>query len=157
MTASADAVRGAGSPVVVMGVIGHDIHVVAARILALALAEHGFCVFDLGTGNDLDDFADAVVETGARVALVVSHDGEGEYWCRPARAAFEAAGVGDTLLYAGGRLGLGDAPPAEVERRFRAFGFDRAFDRPASFRPLLAVLDADVRAAGASRVEVTAS
>ena len=130
---------------VVIGVIGHDIHIVANRILAIALTENGYATRNLGTNNTIGDFVDAVVEWKAQAALVGSLNGEGPHWCRGAREAFEARRVGDTLLYVGGMLTLGDASAAEVERTFKSFGFDRVFHRPISFVPVLDALAIDLR------------
>ncbi|MGI8665407.1 MAG: methylaspartate mutase subunit S [Jatrophihabitans sp.] len=128
-----------GGPGVVLGVVGHDIHVVANRILAIGLAENGFCPHNLGTSNDLDDFADAALETGARAVLVASINGEGEQACAGIGERFAAAGLADVLLYAGGNLVVGDRPSAEVERLFAGYGFHRVFHRPSTF---VAVFDA---------------
>jgi len=140
---------------IILGVVGHDIHVVANRILAIALAENGYEVYNLGTNNKITDFVDAVMEWGADAALVGSLNGEGQYWCRGTRAAFEARHLGDTLLYAGGMLTLGDATPAEVERIYKSFGFDRVFHRPTSFAPVLDALAVDLSEASAARPKIT--
>jgi methylaspartate mutase sigma subunit len=124
---------------VVLGVVGHDIHVVANRILEIGLAENGFCPYNIGTNNELDDFADAALETGARAVLVGSLNGEGESACVGIGDRFAAAGLADVLLYAGGNLVVGDQPSERVERLFIGYGFHRVFHRPPS---LLAVFDA---------------
>jgi methylaspartate mutase sigma subunit len=132
-----DDTAGAG---VVLGVVGHDIHVVANRILVIGLAENGFRPYNLGTSNDLDDFADAALETGARAVLVSSINGEGEGACVGIGARFAAAGLSDVLLYVGGNLVVGDRSSAEVERLFTGYGFHRVFHRPASFLPVFEAL-----------------
>jgi methylaspartate mutase sigma subunit len=124
---------------VVLGVVGHDIHVVANRILEIGLAENGFCPYNLGTNNELDDFRDAALETGARAVLVGSLNGEGESACVGIGDRFAAAGLADVLLYAGGNLVVGDQPCERVEALFIGYGFHRVFHRPPS---LLAVFDA---------------
>ena len=124
--------------------IGHDIHVVANRILALGLAESGFRPYNLGTSNDIDDFADAALETGARAVLVSSINGEGEEACAGIGAHFAAAGLADVLLYAGGNLVVGDRPSAEVEQLFRGYGFCRVFHRQATLAPVFAALRQDL-------------
>ena len=131
-----------------LGVVGHDIHVVANRILALGLAESGFRPYNLGTSNDVDDFADAALETGARAVLVSSINGEGEEACAGIGDRFAAAGLPDVLLYAGGNLVVGDRPTGEVERLFTGYGFHRVFHRPAGFRPVFAALRQDLGDAG---------
>lgn len=123
----------------VLGVIGHDIHVVANRVLEIGLAENGFCPFNLGTNNELDDFVDAALETGARAVLVASLNGEGEAACVGIGDRFAAAGLAEVLRYAGGNLVVGDRPSEHVEQLFLGYGFHRVFHRPPS---LLAVFDA---------------
>ncbi len=133
----------------VLGVVGHDIHVVANRILALGLAENGFRPYNLGTSNDVDDFADAAWETGARAVLVSSINGEGEEACAGIGARFDAAGMSDVVLYAGGNLVVGDRPSAQVEQLFLGYGFRRVFHRPTSLAPMFVALHRDLADVGA--------
>ncbi|MEU7588664.1 methylaspartate mutase subunit S [Micromonospora sp. NPDC049230] len=142
--AGPDVLHDASGPGVVLGVVGHDIHVVANRILAIGLAEEGFRPYNLGTSNDIVDFSDAAWETGARAVLVASVNGEGEAACAGIGAHFTAVGLGDVLLYAGGNLVVGDRSSAEVERLFTGFGFHRVFHRPPSFRPVFDALKRDL-------------
>ena len=134
----------APGPGVVLGLVGRDIHVVANRILVIGLAESGFRPYNLGISNDIDDFADGALETGARAVLVSSVNGEGEGACRGIGARFAAAGLADVLLYAGGNLVVGDRSSAEVERLFTGYGFHRVFHRPTTFRPVFAALRLDL-------------
>jgi methylaspartate mutase sigma subunit len=129
---------------VVLGVVGHDIHVVANRILALGLTENGFLPYNLGTTNDIDDFADAALETGARAVLVSSINGEGETACAGIGARFESAGMPEVVLYAGGNLVVGDRPSSSVEQLFRGYGFHRVFHRPTTLAPMFAALREDL-------------
>lgn len=124
--------------------VGHDIHVVANRIIALGLAENGFRPYNLGTSNDIDDFADAALETGARAVLVSSINGEGEGACAGIGDRFDRAGMSDVVLYAGGNLVVGDRPSAQVEQLFLGFGFHRVFHRPPSLAPMFAALREDL-------------
>lgn len=128
-----------------LGVVGHDIHVVANRIIALGLAENGYRPYNLGTSADLDEFADAAFETGARAVLVSSINGEGEEACVGIGARFVSAGMGDVVLYAGGNLVVGDRPSAHVEQLFLGYGFHRVFHRPLSLAPMFAALREDLR------------
>jgi methylaspartate mutase sigma subunit len=134
---------------VVLGVIGHDIHVVANRILAIGLAESGFRPHNLGTSNTVDDFADAALETGARAVLVSSINGEGEEACMGIGTRFAAVGLADILLYIGGNLVIGDRSSDVVIRLFTSYGFHRVFHRPTTFRPLFEALRRDLGHAGA--------
>ena len=58
------------TPVVVFGVVGNDIHVVANRILHLCLEAKGFRAVNLGTNNRPENFADAALECAAYAVLV---------------------------------------------------------------------------------------
>jgi len=134
----------AAGPGVVLGVIGHDIHVVANRILAIGLAESGFRPYNLGTSNDIDDFVDATLETGARAVLVSSINGEGEEACAGTGERFARAGLAEVLLYIGGNLVIGERSSDEVERLFSGYGFHRVFHRPTTFRPVFEALRRDL-------------
>jgi methylaspartate mutase sigma subunit len=141
----------ADGPGVVLGVVGHDIHVVANRILAIGLAENGFRPYNLGTSNDLDNFVDAAMETGARGVLVSSINGEGEEACVGIGDRFARAGLADVLLYIGGNLVIGERSPDEVERMFSGYGFHRIFHRPTTFLPVFEALRHDLRHARSLR------
>ncbi|MBQ0984732.1 methylaspartate mutase subunit S [Streptomyces sp. F63] len=135
--------RGAG-PGVVLGLVGHDIHVVASRILVIGLAENGFRPYDLGTNNDAGDFADAVLETGARAVLVASVNGEGEESCAGFGRCFARRGLTGIPRYIGGNLVIGERPPEEVVRVFTGYGFHRVFHRPPGFRAVFDALRRDL-------------
>ena len=129
---------------VVFGVVGNDTHVVANRILELGLREYGYRTCNLGTGNTVEDFADAALETSAHAVLVSSLNGEGEHWCKDFRRPFADHGKGDILLYIGGNLVVGDRNHAVVVEQFLGYGFDRVFYRPAGFGEALGLLAADL-------------
>jgi methylaspartate mutase sigma subunit len=131
-------------PGVVLGVVGHDIHAVANRIMELALAEVGYRPFNLGTGRVIEDFVDAVVETGARAVVVSSLNGEGEEACAEAGERFAEAGLEDVRRYAGGNLVVGDRDPHDVEKLFHSYGFHRVFYRPSGFEGLFDALRTDL-------------
>jgi methylaspartate mutase sigma subunit len=131
-------------PIVVLGVIGHDIHVVANQILAIGLAENGFQPVNIGTNTDVDDFVDATREVGAEAVLVSSINGEGEQACTGFGARFASAGLAGVLRYAGGNLVIGHRPPAEVEGIFTGYGFHRVFHQPADFTGMFTALSHDL-------------
>src|SRR6185312_16110986 len=97
------------------------------RILAMALEDAGYRVISLGALTPAADFIRAAVETAADAILVSSLYGQGELDCRGFRDLCIEAGLDDILLYVGGNLVVGKQPWAEVEQRFLAMGFDRAF------------------------------
>lgn len=131
-------------PVVVLGVIGHDIHVVANHILAMGLAASGFHAVNIGANTDVEDFVDAARETGAAAVLVSSINGEGEQACADFGARFTDAGLTDVIRYVGGNLVIGHRPSAEVERIFTGYGFHRVFHQPAELTSVFTTLRHDL-------------
>ncbi len=117
----------------VTGVIGADTHIVGNRILSLALEAAGFKVVSLGALTPAADFIKAAIETAADAILVSSLYGQGELDCRGYRDLCVEAGLDDIVLYVGGNLVVGKQEWKDVERRFLAMGFDRAF--PPGTRP----------------------
>ena len=67
------------------------------------------------------------IETNADAILVSSLYGQGELDCKGFRDLCVEAGLGEILIYVGGNLVVGKQPWPEVEQRFLAMGFDRAF------------------------------
>jgi methylaspartate mutase sigma subunit len=111
----------------VTGVIGSDTHIVGNRILSMALEQAGYKVVSLGALTPAQDFVKAAVETAADAIMVSSLYGQGELDCRGFRELCVEAGLGDILIYVGGNLVVGKQSWPDVERRFLAMGFDRAF------------------------------
>ena len=130
---------------IVLGVIGDDIHVVANRILTIALSKAGFQPYNLGTRNFPEDFVAAALEVEAHAVLVSSINGEGEHWCANFRKYFEDVGLEDILLYVGGNLVVGDRPEKEVVSLFKSYGFDRVFYHSADFNYALKLLKEDLK------------
>lgn len=111
----------------VLGVIGADVHAVGNKILYHAFVEAGFDVANLGVMVSQEEFIAAAIETNADAILVSSLYGHGEIDCRGLREKCDEAGLEGILLYVGGNLVVGKQPFEEVEKRFRAMGFDRVF------------------------------
>lgn len=132
----------------VTGVIGADTHIVGNRILSMALEKAGYKVVTLGALTPATDFVKAAIETAADGIMVSSLYGQGEIDCRGFRDLCDEAGLTDILLYVGGNLVVGKTPWPEVEKRFLAMGFDRAFPPGTRVEDVLAVLDADYAARG---------
>lgn len=129
---------------IIIGVVGNDIHVVANRILARGLRQAGYEVCNLGVNVPCRDFVMSAIEYEADAVIVSSINGEGEGWVKDLRQDFLRANLGDTVLYIGGNLAIGDQPRDSVEERFRTFGFNRAYHRPDSMDILLRDLEADL-------------
>ena len=113
--------------VIILGVIGADVHAVGNKILAYAFEEAGFKVINLGVMTSQKEFVDAAIEANAQVIAVSSLYGHGEIDCRGLREKCEEAGLNKVKLYAGGNLVVGKADFSEVERVFKDMGFDRVY------------------------------
>ena len=74
-----------------------------------------------------EEFISAAIETGADAIMVSSLYGQGELDCRGLREKCDEAGLKGILLYVGGNIVIGKHEFSEVEQRFKAMGFDRAF------------------------------
>lgn len=113
----------------VLGVIGNDIHVVALRLLDIALTEVGVETMNIGVNRYLDEFVEAVVTHDAHAVLLSSNNGEAELWCANMRRELARRGKGDIVLYIGGTLQIGLGSDLEIERKFLGMGFDRVYSR----------------------------
>ena len=111
----------------VLGVIGADVHAVGNKILYHAFTEAGFDVTNLGVMVSQEEFIDAALETDADAIIVSSLYGHGELDCRGMRDKCDERGLDGILLYVGGNLVVGKQPFEDVEKRFKAMGFDRVF------------------------------
>ena len=113
---------------VVTGVVGNDIHVVANRLIELALLARGYDVFNLGVNTHLEEFFDAVVETGAEILLISSLNGEAEGWAReikPLKAKYR--NLDHLIMLIGGNLVVGSGHAEDIVPRYRNYGFDLVF------------------------------
>ncbi len=111
----------------VLGVIGADVHAVGNRILEYAFTEAGFNVVNIGVMASQEEFINAAIETNADAIIVSSLYGHGEIDCRGLRDKTIEAGLGGIKLYVGGNLVVGKQNWKEVERKFKAMGFDRVY------------------------------
>lgn len=110
---------------VVTGVVGNDIHVVANRLMELSLHARGYEVFNLGVNTHLEEFFDAAVETGAKVLLISSLNGEAEGWGRELRLLKRKyKGLEDLVLMIGGNLKVGSGNDDDIVPRYKKYGFD---------------------------------
>ncbi len=110
---------------VVTGVVGNDIHVVANRLIDLSLRARGFEVFNLGVNTYLEEFFDAVVETGAEVLLISSLNGEAEGWAREVKTLkAKYKHLDNLILMIGGNLVVGTGKAEDIVPRFKNYGFD---------------------------------
>ena len=110
---------------VVTGVVGNDIHVVANRLIDLSLKARGYQVYNLGVNTHLEEFFDAVVETGAEVLMISSLNGEAEGWGREVRLLKSRyKNLDDVIMMIGGNLVVGSGNTEEIVERYKKYGFD---------------------------------
>ena len=111
----------------VIGVIGADVHAVGNKILYHAFTDAGFEVINLGVMVSQEVYIAAAIESNADAIVISSLYGQGELDCRGMREKCDEAGLEGILLYVGGNIVIGKQPFDEVEKRFKAMGFNRAF------------------------------
>ena len=109
---------------VVIGVIGSDCHAVGNKIIHHVLESNGFEVVNIGVLSPQADFINAAVETNADAIIVSSLYGHGELDCQGMREKCKEAGLNNILLYVGGNIVVGKQVWEDVEKRFKAMGFD---------------------------------
>lgn len=114
-------------PVVVLGTIGHDAHIVGSSVLRIALEEAGFKVVFLGAVVPAQEFIDAARESAADAILVSSLYGMARIDCSGFGAKCEEAGLGHVRRYLGGILVTDPEEWDETERLFKEQGFHRVY------------------------------
>lgn len=129
---------------IILGVIGADVHAVGNQILNHAFSEAGFNVVNLGVMVSQEEYIDAAVESAANAIIVSSLYGHGELDCRGLREKCDEAGLKGILLYVGGNIVVGKQPFDDVEKRFKAMGFDRVFGPGTSPEETIAALKEDL-------------
>ena len=106
--------------VLVIGVIGADVHAVGNKILYHAFTEAGFDVVNLGVMVSQEEYISAAI-------VISSLYGQGELDCRGMREKCDEAGLKGIPLLVGGNIVIGKQKFEDVEKRFKEMGFDRAF------------------------------
>ncbi|MCL2235389.1 MAG: methylaspartate mutase subunit S [Defluviitaleaceae bacterium] len=122
---------------IVIGVIGADVHAVGNKILNYTFTKAGLNVVNLGVMVSQTEFVEAAVEADAQAILVSSLYGHGEIDVKGLREKCDEAGLADILLYVGGNIVVGKQDFNEVEKRFLAMGFNRAY--PPGSDPALSI------------------
>ena len=135
-----------GDRTMVLGVIGADVHAVGNQILNFAFTQAGYNVINLGVMVSQEEFIEAAIESAAKAIVVSSLYGHGELVCRGLREKCDVAGLKGILLYVGGNVVVGKQPFAEVEKRFKAMGFDRVFGPGTPPETTIAALNEDFAA-----------
>ena len=129
----------------ILGVIGADVHAVGNKILYHAFTEAGFDVTNLGVMVSQDEFIDAAIETNADVIIVSSLYGHGELDCQGMRDKCVERGLDDIVLYVGGNIVVGKQPFEDVEKRFKAMGFNRVFGPGTAPEAAIEALNEDLK------------
>ena len=119
--------EGREKKVLVIGVIGADVHAVGNKILYHAFTQAGFEVVNLGVMVSQEEFIAAAIESAADAICVSALYGQGELDCRGLREKCDEAGLIGIPLLVGGNIVIGKQSFEEVEKRFKDMGFDRAF------------------------------
>lgn len=125
--ANAAQARPGRQPVVVLGTIGHDAHIVGSSVLRIALEEAGFRVVFLGAVVPPQEFIDAARESAADAILVSSLYGMARIDCADFGAKCVEAGLSRVKLYLGGILVTDPEEWDETERLFKGYGFHRVY------------------------------
>ena len=111
----------------VIGVIGADVHAVGNRILNFVFKDAGFNVVNLGVMVSQEECISAAIEPDADAICISSLYGQGELDCRGMREKCDEAGLKGIPLLVGGNVVIGKQVFEDVEKRFKAMGFDRVF------------------------------
>lgn len=114
--------------VIVLGVIGWDVHSIGNRLMEYALKEKEFNVINLGVQVPQDEFIKAAIETSADAILIGSLCGHAKTECRGVREKCTEAGLENILIYVGGNLTTNyETKWEDVEKHFRRMGINRVF------------------------------
>lgn len=105
--------------VLIIGVIGADVHAVGNKILYHAFTEAGFDVVNLGVMVSQEEYIEAAIEADADAIVVSSLYGQGELDCRGMREKCDEAGLAGIPLLVGGNIVVGKQDFADVESASR--------------------------------------
>ncbi|MCL2201782.1 MAG: methylaspartate mutase subunit S [Oscillospiraceae bacterium] len=139
---------GKTQPTIITGTVGVDAHVIGTKIISKVLREAGFKVVALGAQTAPEEFIKAAQETDAAAVMMTSLYGMAEQDLQGFKEKCVEAGVGDTLLYIGGILGVGKRDFEADEVKFKALGFDRVYPPDAPVEPSIKDLFDDLRSKG---------
>lgn len=135
-----------GKIVLVMGVIGADVHAVGNKILNYVFEQNGFRVINLGVMVSQKEFVDAAIEANADCIVVSSLYGHGEIDCDGLRDKCKEAGLNNIKLYVGGNLVVGKQDFETVKKKFLDMGYDRVFGSKEPLENVVAEMKSDFNA-----------
>lgn len=131
---------------IIIGVIGKDIHIVANRVMHLALEKSGYDVCNIGVINTAQNFIDAAYEFNAEAIIVSSLNGEALTWCKDFKKYFKNIFFKKKIKkYIGGNLLVGNKKNKNNINKFKIIGFDRVFNQPRNLDILLSSLKKDLK------------
>ena len=133
---------------VITGTVGHDVHGIGTKILSRALRDAGFNVVELGIQVPPEEFIRVAIETDADAILMSSLYGMAEMDLKGFKEKCIEAGIKNIILYIGGVLTVGKEDFKEVEKRFKALGFDRVYPPETDIRSAIDDLLSDLKAKG---------
>ena len=88
-----------------------------------------------------EEYIAAAIETNADAILVSSMYGHGEIDCNGFRQKCDEAGLKDIPILAGGNLVVGKQNFEDVEKRFKAMGFNKVYPPGTPVETTIADLD----------------
>lgn len=135
-----------GKIVLVMGVIGADVHAVGNKILNYVFEQNGFRVINLGVMVSQKEFVDAAIEANADCIVVSSLYGHGEIDCDGLRDKCKEAGLNNIKLYVGGNLVVGKQDFETVKKKFLDMGYDRVYGSKEPLENVVAEIKSDFNA-----------
>ena len=119
---------------IVIGVIGHDIHSVAVKLLEIELVNHDYKVLNLGVDTEPEIFKDAAIEFGADAVLISSLNGEWKHWL-PQFANISKDINEKPLYYLGGNIFSSNKVERDKElKTIQASGIKKVFDKNKNFK-----------------------
>lgn len=130
-------------PVVVVGTIGSDAHVVGITLIEHALEEAGFDVQNLGAQTPKAAFAEAAAAADADAVLVSSLYGHARQDCEGLHDALTEQGINPMTLI-GGNLSVGQQDDRAVEQQFKQLGFDHVFTAETEIETVVETLRAEL-------------
>jgi methylaspartate mutase sigma subunit len=130
---------------IIIGVIGKDIHIVANKIMNIALTNSNYDVCNLGVINTVENFIDAALEFDTDAIIISSLNGEALTWCKEFKIYFKKKFFKKIPKYLGGNLVIGNNGQDRNLKKLYLIGFDRIFNRPKNFDSLLESLKIDLK------------
>lgn len=132
------------APVIVLGTIGHDAHIVGSSVLRIAFEEAGFTVVFLGAVVPPEEFIEAARESAADAILVSSLYGMARIDCQGFGDKCAEAGLSHVKLYLGGILITDPEAWPDTEKLFKDYGFDRVYPPQTKTETAIADLKKDL-------------